>query len=86
MREETQSVRLRRKREEVNQKINNQVDTLDLSTEISGVKNNLRKALRTKYTHEDNPVTIKHFGFIDQPAEVSTSNIQCNIFKPGLGL
>ena len=84
MREETQSVRLRRKREEVNQKINNQVDTLDLSTEISGVKNNLRKALRTKYTHEDHAVTIKHFGFIDQPAEVST--IQCNIFKPGLGL
>ena len=72
MKEETQSVRLRRKREEVNQ-----VDTLDLSTEVSGVKNNLRKALRTKYTHEDHPVTIKHFGFIDQPAEVSA--IQYNI-------
>ena len=73
MREDTQSVRLRRKREEVNQKINHQVDTLDLSTEISGVKNNLRKALRTKYSHEDHAVTIKHFGFIDQPAEVSIS-------------
>ena len=69
MKEETQSVRLRRKREEVNQ-----VDTLDLNTEVSGVKNNLRKALRTKYTHEDHPVTIKHFGFIDKPAEVSTKH------------
>ena len=66
MREDTQSARLRRKREEVAQ-----VDTLDLNTEVSGVKNNLRKALRTKYNHEDHPVTIKHFGFIDQPAEVS---------------
>ena len=66
MREDTQSVRLRRKREEVAQ-----VDTLDLNTEVSGVKNNLRKALRTKYSHEDHPVTIKHFGFIDQPGEVS---------------
>ena len=75
---ETQSVRLRRKREEVAQ-----VDTLDLNTEISGVKNNLRKALRTKYTHEDHPVTIKHFGFIDQPAEVSSliSNIHIYIFS-----
>ena len=37
----------------------NSQSKLDLSTEISGVKNNLRKALRTKYSHEDHAVTIK---------------------------
>ena len=46
------------------------LDTLDHDPgQMAGVKNNLRKALRSKYSVED-PVTIKHFGFIDRPSEV----------------
>merc|ERR1719150_3205738 len=46
----------------------NNVDTLDhhVIAQTNAVKNNIRKALRTKYTI-DEAVTIKHFGFIDQP-------------------
>ena len=41
-------------------------NTLDHSTDMSDVKNNIRQALRSKYRF-DEPVTIKHFGYIDHP-------------------
>ena len=31
------------------------------------VRNNLRRALRSKYKIQEDSVTIKHFGYIDQP-------------------
>ena len=58
------------------QTYNNNVDTLDhhVIAQTNAVKNNIRKALRTKYTI-DEAVTIKHFGFIDQPPPAEVFNI-----------
>ena len=65
------SVRLRRKREERARErrsveYREDLDTLD-HTENTEVKNNLRQALRSKYKIQDDSITIKHFGYIDQP-------------------
>ena len=68
------SVRLRRKREEREERARERrsveyredLDTLD-HTENTEVKNNLRQALRSKYKIQDDSITIKHFGYIDQP-------------------
>lgn len=78
------SVKLRRKKEETKSSrrsvdyrkrsekcdSNDNLDTLDHVTDIIEMKNNLRQALRSKYKVED-CVQIKHFGYIDQPAEVN---------------
>ena len=77
------SVRLRRKREEKEERarerrsveyresrenLGENLDTLDHNTEnTTEVKNNLRRALRSKYKVQEDSVTIKHFGYIDQP-------------------
>ena len=77
------SVRLRRKREEKEERarerrsveyresrenLGENLDTLDHNTENTAeVKNNLRRALRSKYKVQEDSVTIKHFGYIDQP-------------------
>lgn len=77
------SVRLRRKREEKEERarerrsveyresresLGENLDTLDHNTEnTTEVRNNLRRALRSKYKVQEDPVTIKHFGYIDQP-------------------
>ena len=77
------SVRLRRKREEKEERarerrsveyresresLGENLDTLDHNNENTAeVRNNLRRALRSKYKVQEDPVTIKHFGYIDQP-------------------
>ena len=60
MKEGSASVRVRRRpwREEAG-------DTLDTAT-VSDVRHNLRAALRSKYKLDES-ITIKHFGYIDQP-------------------
>ena len=77
------SVRLRRKREEKEERarerrsveyresresLGESLDTLDHNAEnTKEVRNNLRRALRSKYNVQEDSVTIKHFGYIDQP-------------------
>ena len=77
------SVRLRRKREEKEERarerrsveyresresLGESLDTLDHNAEnTKEVRNNLRRALRSKYKIQEDSVTIKHFGYIDQP-------------------
>ena len=45
-------------------------NTLDHNTNIKEMKNNIRQVMRSKYKIDDS-YTIKHFGYIDQPNEVT---------------
>ena len=94
------SVRLRRKREEREERarerrsveyresresLGESLDTLDHNAEnTKEVRNNLRRALRSKYNVQEDSVTIKHFGYIDQPQpsiEVLHKIVQYILFR-----